>query len=320
MKLADILAKTPRTIHHGSPELQLMEAACRGDGEAAAALFEENQQFHRISAVDTPQGRYEGRAAIRAYAESFLRDYQADSARLEVSTQVRAAGRSADEITIHFTREDGDLSIPMVLIGDLRPGGKLDEVRLYHFWDWVPGFSAYRRIIYPAEHMTPAPFSMMTGSLSEYFRILHTDAPIEDRIPGICGVATEDVLYGGYRPDWVEPLSFGRENYSKHYYFIFADAPKHYRVRAEAITDDGLIAFVEWTLVVPEEGYEYGRVSQSGVAVYERDPDSGLLCGVRICDNVGEEDHILPEDLPEEIRPLVLRYRSSSAGSSSLLT
>lgn len=32
-----------------------------------------------------------------------------------------------------------------------------------------------------------------------------------------------------------------------------------------------------------------------------------------ICDNVGREDEILPEELPEAVRPLVVAYRKKKA-------
>ncbi len=82
-------------------------------------------------------------------------------------------------------------------------------------------------------------------------------------------------------------------------------------MRAEAITDDGLKCVVEWTLIVTEAGYASGKVEQSGVAVYERDRNSGLLRSIRICDNVGKEDDILLEELPEEVREIVANYRKN---------
>ena len=77
----------------------------------------------------------------------------------------------------------------------------------------------------------------------------------------------------------------------------------------ETMTDDGTRCAVEWTLLVSKEGYAAGRVSQSGVAIYERDQENGLLRGIRICDNVGMEDDIRLEELQEEVRAMVSAYR-----------
>lgn len=88
--------------------------------------------------------------------------------------------------------------------------------------------------------------------------------------------------------------------------------PENYCVRAETIIDDGLQCVVEWTLTVSPKGYAAGRVPQSGVAVYERDRNSGLLRSIRICDNVGKEDDIFLEELPEEVRPFVTAYRKDN--------
>ena len=182
-------------------------------------------------------------------------------------------------------------------------------MRIYFYYGWVQGFSAYRRIIFKPEHAEPAPYSLMTGSVRKYFELLHQEGNIQKRIDEIVALTSPDVTFGGYRPDWVEPADAGHEAVRNHYIGICADAPQNYSVRAEAITDDGLQCVVGWTLIVTEKGYAAGRVAQSGIAVYERDPSNGSLRSIRICDNVGKADEILLEELPKEIRPLVAAYR-----------
>lgn len=278
-------------------------------------FFRDTQQFGKPSVIDAPQWRYQGLTQITSFARNWLSDFGALSAQVEPVTQTVAGGRSASEVVVHFRRDSGDISIPMCIVGDLRPAGLLDEVRIYFYYGWVPGFSAYRRIVFRPEHMEPAPFALMTGSVRRYFELLHQKGNTRQRIEEIVSLTTPDATYGGYRPDWVEPADSGHDAFRSHYRDICADAPEHYCVRAEAIIDDGVQCVVEWTLVVPEEGYAAGRVSQSGVAVYERDPVSGLLRSIRICDNVGREEDISLEELPPEVRPLVSAYRETAANS-----
>lgn len=214
---------------------------------------------------------------IILFEEKWLDDFGASSAEVEPVTQTAGGGRSASEVIVHFRRDEGDISIPMCIVGDLRPSNRLNEVRIYFYYGWVPGFSAYRRIIFEPEHMEPAPYSLMTGCVREYFELLHQQGNLQERIEKVIAITPQDVTYGGYRPDWVELADAGHEAIREHYSGILAEAPECYCVRAEAITDDGIQCVVEWTLIVTEKGYAAGRVAQSGVAVYERDPESGLL-------------------------------------------
>lgn len=308
------LAISPRAaerIDRDSAELLFFQAICAGDAESAASLFEETQQFGGKSVVDAPQGRYAGKQEIARFAQKWLLDFGAEAAEVEPVTQTVGGGRSASEVIVHFRRGAERTSIPMCIVGDIRPSNRLDGVRVYFYYGWLPGFSAYRRIIFQPEHMDPAPYSLMTGSVRRYFELLHGRGDAQRRIDEIVALTLPDATFGGYRPDWVEPADSGHEAMRSHYVCICEDAPDHYRVRAEAIIDDGVQCVVEWTLVVPEAGYQVGRVAQSGVAVYERDPESGLLRSIRICDNVGKEDEIFLDELPAEIRPLVAAYREA---------
>lgn len=49
----------------------------------------------------------------------------------------------------------------------------------------------------------------MTGCVRKYFELLHGEEEPEKRVEDIIGICTEDVGYGGYRPDWVEPADSG---------------------------------------------------------------------------------------------------------------
>lgn len=296
-------------INHDSAELLFLEALCRKNAGKAADFFEETQQFGKPSVVDAPQGRYEGKEAIASFADQWLNDFGADSAEVEPVTQTNGGGRSASEVVVHFVRKEGNLSIPMCIVGDLRPSNKLNEVRIYFYYGWVPGFSAYRRIIFEPEHMEAAPYSLMTGCVREYFELLHEPGDVKERLEKVVAITPQDVAYGGYRPEWVELADRGHDAIRDHYAGILSETPEIYIVRAEAITDDGIQSVVEWTLVVTEKGYSVGRVAQSGVAIYERDAESGLLRSIRICDNVGSEDEIPLSELPEDVVPLVKAYR-----------
>ena len=237
-----------------SAELLFLRFLCSGEPKKAVSFFEEQQQFGGRSYVDAPQGRYTGKVEICDFSEKWLSDFKADSADVTLVTQTVSGGRSASEVVVNFHRRAGDISIPMCVVGDLRKPGKLDAVRIYFYYGWLPGFSAYRRIIFVPEYLEAAPYSLMTGSVRKYFELLHESGDVRKRIDEIIAITTEDVSYGGYRPDWIEPADSGWDALRGHYEGICTDAPENYFVRAEAITDDGLQCVVEWTLIVTEKG------------------------------------------------------------------
>ncbi len=308
MKFASLTSYAHEGINQESAELLFLKSLCDGEAETTITYFEENQQFGGASYV---QGRYSGKEQIYSFSKNWLHDFQADSASIDPITQTTSAGRSASEVIVHFNRKKGDIDIPMCIVGDLRKPNLLDSIRIYFYYGWLPGFSAYRRIIFNPEYLEPAPYTLMTGSIRKYFELLHAEGDIQNRIEEIVSITPPDVTYGGYRPDWIKVADSGWDAIRVHYTGICSDAPKNFYVRAEAITDDGLKCVVEWTLIVTEAGYASGKVEQPGVAVYERDRNSGLLRSIRICDNVGKEDDILLEELPEEVREIVENYRKN---------
>ena len=312
MSFTGITPYAAQHIDRQSAELRLLDALCAGDVGAAAALFAQEQQFGGQSYLDAPQGRFEGKAAIEGFLRGWLGDFAADSAEVTPVTQTQGGGRSASEVTVHFCRAAGDIDVPMCIVGDLRPNGMLDAARLYFYYDWVPGFSAYRRIVFKPEYQAATPVTLLTGCVKKYFDLLHADGDVHQRIEDIAAICAPDVVYGGYRPDWVEPADVGLDGIRMHYLDICTNAPENYIVRIETLVDDGVQAVVEWTLVVSPEGYAAGRVSQSGVAVYERDRETGLLRGIRICDNVGQEENIDLDALPDDVRPLVAAHRANA--------
>lgn len=104
-------------------------------------------------------------------------------------------------------------------------------------------------------------------------------------------MASDDVHYGGYRPEEIEPIVVGREGFRKVYSGICSGIPRTQYIRFETITDDGITCAVEWTSIMRRCGWDGGCVCQGGMASYERDAD-GNLSSVRICDNLGFEKEI----------------------------
>ncbi len=202
-----------------------------------------------------------------------------------------AGGRAVSEVEIHFRAADGsERRVPMAVFGDVAPGGRLEGMRIYFFYQWMPGASAYRKPIFPASDMAPAPFHLLTGVIRRYYEQLHNPDSAA-ALASFVDMAANDVQYGGYRPQELEPIIIGKVGFAGAYEGLSKRLPAKKYIRFETITDDGVNCLVEWTSIVRLEAALEGIFSQGGMAAYERAAD-GSLQSVRICDNVGMEADI----------------------------
>ena len=70
-----------------------INAICNGDIDGAVDLFDEDQQFGNVkSSVDAPQGRFEGKDAIRQFCANWLTYAQADASYVVPVKQTRSGG------------------------------------------------------------------------------------------------------------------------------------------------------------------------------------------------------------------------------------
>ncbi len=268
-----------------SPELVFINAICSGEIDKAVDMFDEMQQFgDDKSSVDAPQGRFEGKEAIRTFCENWLNYAQADASYVVPVVQTRSGGRSCTEMVVHYQyRELGKtLKFPICVVGDLREGGRLDEIRIYFFFKWLPGISAYRHRIFKPSHNEQAELNSMCNVIREYIDAL-TNLGDEDGMERILATMNDDVIYGGYRPESISPVIQGKDRVAKKYE-SFIGMPQ--TIRFESIIDNDITAVCEW-VGVPNGRDESGRVPllQSGVGIYDRDPATGKLKAVRIIDN-----------------------------------
>jgi hypothetical protein len=158
-------------------------------------------------------------------------------------------------------------------------------MRIYFFFKFLDGAVAYRKPIYRPRFMSWCEPPLLTGVVRYYYEQLHNFREAE-ALENIVNMCTDDVLYGGYRPDEEEPLYQGKEDLRRVYEGICANSPHKTYVRFETISDDGVICAVEWTGVVRAAGLASGIPSICGCAMYERDED-GRLASIRINDNAG---------------------------------
>lgn len=279
-------------IRQDSPELNLVNFLCAGDVDGAMSLFQEYQQFGNVkSTVDVPQGRFEGLDEIQDFCSNWLNYAKADSSYAVPVKQTRSGGRSCTELMLHFRYDKygKEVKFPACVVGDLRGHGQLDEVRMYFFFKWLPDLSPYRHRIFRPSHNAQVELNSVCNVIREYSDAL-ANLHFKGGMERILNTMTDDIVYGGYRPESISGIIKGKEKIEKKYR-SFVNVPQI--VRFESIIDNGLTSVCEW-VGVRRDDYIGNRIPllQSGVGIYDRDPESGKIKAVRIIDNFRFENEI----------------------------
>lgn len=299
VRFNEVYGAKKRVIKEDSPELLFMKAICNGNA-VAGEFFNEMTVYKKRVFLDAPNGRFEGVHEIQNFADKWLKDFKAVSAEVIPVVQTRANGRSALEMEVWFKLESGETKkVPMVVVGDLVGQHRLEGMRIYFFYLFMDGATGYRKPIFRPRVNSYCEPALLTGAIRGYYEQLN-NFNTESAVNNIVDIASDDVKYGGYRPEEVEPLYEGKENLRKVYEGICADWPRDGYIRFETITDDSTTCVAEWTVVVRKEGMARGVVCFCGCAAYERAED-GKLWSVRICDNNGCELGIDPASIPADL-------------------
>ena len=285
-RFEEVYTNPENVILSNSPELLFIRYICDGDFDSAVALFDEDQLFGNVkSCVDAPQGRFEGLSEIRSFCESWLSYAGADKSWVVPVIQTRAGGRSCTEMMVYYHLPDGNqYKFPMLVCGDLRGAGRLDEIRIYFFYQWLPNISPYRHRIFKPSHDEMCELNSMCGVMREYVDALHALDETPEAMERMMNTFNEDAYYGGYRPESISAVIQGRDVIQKKY-VSFIHMTQY--IRFEAITDNGRTAVCEWVGAYRPEYQPDPKKAllQSGVGIYDRDPKTGRLSSTRIIDN-----------------------------------
>jgi hypothetical protein len=284
-------------------DLQFLRDICDADKVLsgkfdAGKYFNETTIYKKQVFLDAPNGRFEGIAGINEFAQKWLADFKAKKAEVYPVIQTIANGRICNELELWFYRTDGEVrKVPMTIFSDPIGEDKLEGMRIYFFFKFLDGAKAYRRPIFRPRFASWAEPPIMTGVVRYYYEQLHNFRSAE-AIDNIVEMCTDDVHYGGYRPDADEPLFIGKEAIRKVYDGTMINCPYNNYVRFETFCDDGVTCCVEWTIVVRKEALKDGFINFAGCAMYERARD-GKLYSIRINDNAGYDPGIDRNSIPD---------------------
>ncbi len=278
-------------IVQDSPELLLMRHIAANRIDDAVALFRERRQFsEQPPAVDAPYGRFEGKQAIRDFAEGFVARFGAAGVAVTPMFQTQSGGRSVTEAVLNFEVDGMIDQVPMFVVADLGSRGTLEEVRLYCHSSFVPGLTPYRKPLFTPAHLEMGDPGLMTGAVREYYTALHHMPSVD--VERILRCMHPDCVFGGYGLYQGKAPEKGLEAMRRVYTGMASYIPRKVGMRYETLIDDGVTGVIEWVHVISDEGRdELGRIAMSGIAAYMRGED-GRLVSIRICDYAWMEDKI----------------------------
>jgi hypothetical protein len=216
-------------------------------------------------------GAVRGDAALDAFVAERHAWLAARAARLSPGPTTRAGGRTVVEAVLRLHHEGHDVDLPIAVVGDDAPDGRLRALRVYHsFWP----LEGHHRVRPPLLRRDPA--ALTTGAVAEYQRALA--AGDVDAI-----VATFEAD-GYFREPSGEPwVHRGPVELRKFMTQILAAGG--IGIDHTTVTDDGKTCAIEFNAV------RFGKQAlapQAGLAIYERGP-TGRLRAARIYDDINVE-------------------------------
>ena len=249
-----------------NPAETYLEALIAGDRAQLLAGFAGEP------AIDDPLG---GRVRGLADFERYVRERPAwlaeRAARLETVRVTRTDQRTVFESLVYLNQPRPNTELPVAVVGDHAPGGRVRAVRVYHsLW---PLFGAHR-VRPPLLKRDPA--LSVQDVIGEYQRALAA---------GDIETITGTFEPGGYfrEPAGGEWIYRGRDKV--HELMTHMLGGGGIGLEHCTLTDDGVACAIEFNAV---RFGPHKLEPQAGVAVYQRG-DSGRLCAARIYDDVNVE-------------------------------
>jgi hypothetical protein len=250
----------------GDPTERYLERVIAGDRAALVASFAGEP------AVDDPLG---GRARGADAFDRFLTERQAwlvaRSARVTPGRTTRVPERTVVEAALDLREGERSITLPIAVVGDRAPDGRLRAVRVYHSTWPLTGAHRVRPPLLPA-----APALPLKGAVAAYQRALAAGD-----VEGILATFEPD----GYFREPSGGIYVHRGPAALRAFMTQILGTGGIGLEHATLTDDGVVAAIEFNAV----RFGTHQLSpQAGLAVYERGP-SGRLAAARIYDDVNVE-------------------------------
>jgi SnoaL-like domain len=235
-----------------------------GEPDALADSFAREPELHH-----PVRGRIKGARAFKAYVTDTYAWLTQNNASIESVERVAAGAGGFEEVVVHLDGEAGRVDLPVAIVADVEPDGRIDELRLYYSSWPLTGRHANRPPV-----LQPGPELRESDVVGEYQRAL-ADGDVDAIV-----AAFEPDAYAR-EPAGGEHVHTGHEALRAHYARLFSN-DGGIRLEHCAVTDDKRACALEYNVV------RWGTSElrpQAGVAVYVRG-QSGKLAAARIYDDV----------------------------------
>jgi hypothetical protein len=218
---------------------------------------------------DPLNGRIRGVRAFESYVTSLRSFFEQHRMSFDAAEDVITTGRGFEEFVLHLDGIDGRYEVPVAIVADREPDGRLAELRVYHSLWPVSGGHTHRPPLLQRD-----PDLQLPDVVADYQRAL--------------AAGDLDAILDTFEPD-----AYAREPAGAEYFHRGPDARRAFYARLFsngggiplehcAMIDTGRECAVEYNVV------SWGTTElapEAGVAVYVRG-ESGKLAAARIYDDV----------------------------------
>ncbi len=240
------------------------EGLLAGDLDALVESFAGEPELHH-----PVRGRVRGRPAFAAFVDWMTGWLRERDASVEDVQHVITERRGFEEVVLHLDGEAGRIALPVAVVADRAPDGRLEELRVYHSLWALTGRHATRPPL-----LQPDPQLRPTDVVAEYLRALAAGD-----VAAI--VATFEPDGHAREPAGGAYVHRGPDGLRAFYELLFSNGGG-IPLEHCSLLDDGRLCLLEYDVV------RWGATElppQAGVAVYVRGP-SGRLAAARIYDDV----------------------------------
>jgi hypothetical protein len=258
--------KSPDLIPTDPTELYL-DWLQLGDGEKLLASFAGEP------AIDDPlAGSVRGAVAVRHFVADRAAWLRARAARLRPVRTTRAGGRTVVEEVFRLRDRGRDIELPIAVVGDRDPDGRLRAIRVYHSRWPLEGKHTVRPPLLPRD-----PTAVPTGIVAQYQKALAA-GNVDDIVATFEPTGTFREPSGG--------VYVHRGQAAVRAFMTQILAAGGIGLEHATATDDGVVTALEFNAV----SFGPRRLTpQAGLAVYERGP-TGRLAAARIYDDINVEE------------------------------
>jgi len=233
-----------------------------GEPDALVRSFADVPELH-----DPIRGRVKGTRAFRAFASEMTSWLSQNNVSVEDVEHAIMERHGFEEVILHFDGQNGRVELPVAIVADRRPDGRIEELRIY-FSSWPLDGRRVRR----PPLLQPDPDLRESDVVGEYQRALAA---------GDVGAMVAAFEADGYtrEPTGARRVHRGHESLRSFYELLFSNGG--IPLEHCAAVDDGRSCALEYNLV---RWGETELTPQAGVAIYIRG-ESGRLAAARTYDD-----------------------------------